>query len=129
MTETTAKGAIPSLSAAEAEKMQAAFTDIAERSQKLLADFAERYKAEGQAPVDPLNSPDLSIATYRRYRHSAVKQALKSVTSDDLAGACHRVPFRVRGSIHSDGAPDVHPGLMGWDCSLGPPVSEKMRSI
>src|SRR6476646_9291756 len=54
MTETSGKEAIPGLSAAEAEKMKVAFTDIAERSQKLLADFAERYKAEGPQPVDPL---------------------------------------------------------------------------
>ena len=34
--------------------MQAAFKDIAERSQKLLAEFAERYQADGPQPVDPL---------------------------------------------------------------------------
>jgi len=34
--------------------MQAAFKDIAERSQKLLREFAEHYKAEGAQPVDPL---------------------------------------------------------------------------
>src|SRR6185503_20703009 len=54
MTETPNSNAFPSLSAAEAEKMQTAFKDIAERSQKLLAEFAERYKAEGPQPVDPL---------------------------------------------------------------------------
>ena len=54
MTETSAPEAIPGFSAAEAEKMQAAFKDIAERSQKLLAEFAERYKADGPQPVDPL---------------------------------------------------------------------------
>ena len=34
--------------------MQEAFKDIAERSQKLLQDFAERYKADGAQPTDPL---------------------------------------------------------------------------
>jgi len=34
--------------------MQAAFKDIAERSQKLLQDFAERYTADGPQPADPL---------------------------------------------------------------------------
>ena len=38
----------------ETDKMQAAFKDIAERSQKLLQDFAERYKAEGPQPADPM---------------------------------------------------------------------------
>jgi polyhydroxyalkanoate synthase len=42
------------LSAAESEKMQAAFQDIAQRSQKLLEDFAQRYQSEGQQPADPL---------------------------------------------------------------------------
>jgi polyhydroxyalkanoate synthase len=45
---------LPGLSAAESEKMQAAFTDIAQRSQKLLAEFTERYKADGPQPADPL---------------------------------------------------------------------------
>src|SRR4051812_753301 len=54
MSDTTAPTAIPGLSTAESEKMQAAFKDIAERSQKLLQDFAERYKADGPQPVDPL---------------------------------------------------------------------------
>ncbi|MBS0549902.1 MAG: class I poly(R)-hydroxyalkanoic acid synthase [Proteobacteria bacterium] len=44
----------PLLSAAESEKMQAAFKDIAERSQKLLKDFSERYQAEGPQAPDPL---------------------------------------------------------------------------
>ena len=35
--------------------MQTAFKDIAERSQKLLQDFAERYKADGPQPADPLH--------------------------------------------------------------------------
>ncbi|MEI7873709.1 MAG: class I poly(R)-hydroxyalkanoic acid synthase [Alphaproteobacteria bacterium] len=34
--------------------MQVAFKDIAERSQKLLQDFAERYKADSTQPADPL---------------------------------------------------------------------------
>jgi polyhydroxyalkanoate synthase len=38
----------------DTEKLQAAFKDIAERSQKLLQDFAGRYKAEGPQPVDPM---------------------------------------------------------------------------
>src|SRR5512135_814895 len=58
MSETSASGtpggAIPGLSAAESEKLQAAFQDIAARSQKLLEEFAERYKQEGPQPVDPL---------------------------------------------------------------------------
>jgi polyhydroxyalkanoate synthase len=54
MTDSSSSEVAPGLSAAEAEKMQAAFTDIAERSQKLLAEFAERYQAEGPQPVDPL---------------------------------------------------------------------------
>jgi poly[(R)-3-hydroxyalkanoate] polymerase subunit PhaC len=55
MSETQAPGATPSLSAAETERLQTALKDIAERSQKVLQDFAERYKAEGPQPVDPLN--------------------------------------------------------------------------
>src|SRR5260370_13332986 len=35
--------------------MQTALKNIAERSQKLLQDFAERYKADGQQPADPLH--------------------------------------------------------------------------
>src|SRR3954467_15442344 len=54
MTDTPAPEVMTGLSAAEAEKMQAAFKDIAERSQKLLAEFAERYKADGPQPIDPL---------------------------------------------------------------------------
>src|SRR5215831_3251643 len=54
MSDTSAPGATPGLSAAESEKMQAAFKDIAERSQKLLQDFAKRYEADGPQPVDPL---------------------------------------------------------------------------
>src|SRR5262245_53781235 len=42
-------------STAEAERMQDAFKDIAERSQKLLQDFSTRYKADGPQPVDPLH--------------------------------------------------------------------------
>ena len=55
MSDTPAPTAIPGLSAAESEKMQTAFKDIAERSQKLLQEFAERYKADGPQPVDPLH--------------------------------------------------------------------------
>ena len=47
--------ALPGLTAAESEKMQTAFKDIAERSQKLLAEFAERYSADGPQPADPLH--------------------------------------------------------------------------
>src|SRR6476660_9651637 len=54
MTDSSSPEVAPGLSAAEAEKMQAAFKDIAERSQKLLAEFAERYQAQGPQPVDPL---------------------------------------------------------------------------
>jgi len=54
MTDSSSPEVAPGLSAAEAEKMQTAFKDIAERSQKLLAEFAERYQAEGPQPVDPL---------------------------------------------------------------------------
>ncbi|MGJ8498450.1 hypothetical protein, partial [Glaesserella parasuis] len=41
-------------SSAEAERLKDAFKDIAERSQKLLQEFSERYKADGPQPVDPL---------------------------------------------------------------------------
>jgi polyhydroxyalkanoate synthase len=41
--------------AADAEKMQAAFQDIAVRSQKLLQDFAEKYKSEASQSADPLH--------------------------------------------------------------------------
>src|SRR5258708_37525166 len=54
MSDTPAPAAIPGLSAAESEKMQVAFKDIAERSQKLLQDFAKRYDADGPQPTDPL---------------------------------------------------------------------------
>src|SRR5471030_380817 len=47
--------AFPGLTAAESDKMQTAFKDIAERSQKLLAEFAERYSADGPQPADPLH--------------------------------------------------------------------------
>jgi polyhydroxyalkanoate synthase subunit PhaC len=40
-------------SSAEAERLKDAFKDIAERSQKLLQEFSERYKADGPQPVDP----------------------------------------------------------------------------
>jgi polyhydroxyalkanoate synthase len=45
----------PGLSTAETEKMQAAFKDIAERSQKLLQEFSERYRSEGLEQPDPLH--------------------------------------------------------------------------
>jgi polyhydroxyalkanoate synthase subunit PhaC len=50
----TAPGAMPGLSAEDSERMKGAFKDIAERSQKLLQDFAEKYKADGPQPADPL---------------------------------------------------------------------------
>ncbi len=46
--------AVPGLSAEESARMKDAFKDIAERSQKLLQDFAEKYKADGPQPADPL---------------------------------------------------------------------------
>src|SRR5580704_6844313 len=55
MSETPTPTAIPGLSPAESERMQTALKDIAERSQKLLQEFAERYKADGQQPADPLH--------------------------------------------------------------------------
>lgn len=54
MSETPAQTAVPGVSPEEAEKLQAAFKDIAERSQKLLQDFATRYKADATQPADPL---------------------------------------------------------------------------
>jgi len=54
MSDTPASETVPGFSPAEAEKMQAAFKDIAERSQKLLTEFAERYQADGPQPADPL---------------------------------------------------------------------------
>jgi polyhydroxyalkanoate synthase len=58
MSESRTANAVPSplpgLSAEEAEKMQAAFSDIAGRSQKLLQDFADRYNADGPPAADPL---------------------------------------------------------------------------
>ena len=46
--------AVPGLSAEESARMKDAFKDIAERSQALLRDFAEKYKADGPQPADPL---------------------------------------------------------------------------
>ena len=57
---------MPGLSAEESERMQAAFKDIAERSQKLLQDFAERYKAEGPGPADPLHLTGLLHGNHRQ---------------------------------------------------------------
>jgi polyhydroxyalkanoate synthase len=58
MSETSAPSGLPphmpGISAAESEKMQAAFKDIAERSQKLLQDFSDRYQADGPQSADPL---------------------------------------------------------------------------
>src|SRR4030095_8036780 len=49
-----ATSAVPGLSAEESERMKEAFKDIAERSQKLLQDFGEKYRADGPRPADPL---------------------------------------------------------------------------
>ncbi len=54
MSETPAPTGFPGVTSAESQKMQAAFKDIAERSQKLLEGFAERYKADGPQPADPM---------------------------------------------------------------------------
>jgi len=54
MTEPSPPPAVPGLQTADAERLKDAFKDIAERSQKLLVDFSERYKADGPQPVDPL---------------------------------------------------------------------------
>ncbi|WP_395713519.1 PHA/PHB synthase family protein [Reyranella sp.] len=54
MSETSTPNVIPELTSAESEKMQAAFRDIAQRSQKLLESFVERQKADGPQPADPL---------------------------------------------------------------------------
>jgi polyhydroxyalkanoate synthase len=54
MSDTPTPEVIPGFSPAEAEKMQTAFKDIAERSQKLLTEFSERYQADGPQPADPL---------------------------------------------------------------------------
>ena len=50
----TAIPGLTGLSTAEAEKMQASFKDIAERSQKLLQEFSARYQADGPQQTDPL---------------------------------------------------------------------------
>jgi poly[(R)-3-hydroxyalkanoate] polymerase subunit PhaC len=55
MSETPTPTTIPGLSPAESERMQIAIRDIAQRSQKLLQEFAERFKADGQQPADPLH--------------------------------------------------------------------------
>jgi polyhydroxyalkanoate synthase len=58
MSDTPRPVAVPGLSAAETERMtermKDAFKDIAERSQKLLQEFGERYKADGPQPADPM---------------------------------------------------------------------------
>jgi len=48
-------GTAPGWSPAEAERLNDAFKGIAERSQKLLQEFATKYKADGPQPADPLN--------------------------------------------------------------------------
>ncbi len=48
-------GTAPGWSTAEAERMNDALKNIAERSQKLLQEFATKYKADGPQPADPLN--------------------------------------------------------------------------
>ncbi len=50
----TAIPGLTGLSTVEAEKLQATFTDIAERSQKLLQEFSARYQADGPQQPDPL---------------------------------------------------------------------------
>jgi polyhydroxyalkanoate synthase len=55
MSDPQPSGAVPGLSADESERMKVAFKDIAERSQKLLVEFSERYKADGPKPTDPLH--------------------------------------------------------------------------
>ena len=57
MSEQTPPGAgtAPGWSPAEAERLNDAFKNIAERSQKLLQEFATKYKADGPQPADPLN--------------------------------------------------------------------------
>jgi polyhydroxyalkanoate synthase subunit PhaC len=58
MSETSAPegpaSGMPGLSAAESEKLQSTFKDIAERSQKLLQEFSARYQADGPQQPDPL---------------------------------------------------------------------------
>ncbi len=54
MSDTPAPTAFSALSPEETEKLQTAFKDIATRSQKLLQDFSERYKADGPQLADPL---------------------------------------------------------------------------
>ncbi|MBL6614877.1 MAG: class I poly(R)-hydroxyalkanoic acid synthase [Reyranella sp.] len=54
MSESSTPPGAARLSTAEAERMKDAFKDIAERSQKLLQEFSERYKADGPQPADPL---------------------------------------------------------------------------
>src|SRR5262249_32805739 len=86
MTDSPSPEVAPGLSAAEAEKMQAAFKDIAERSQKLLTEFAERYQAEGPQPVDPLKltqtSPDCTAG--RRPDRNGLVQAQRDVGGQSM---------------------------------------------
>ncbi len=55
MSDTPAPTAFSGLSPEDSEKLQTAFKDIATRSQKLLQEFSERYKADGPQPADPLH--------------------------------------------------------------------------
>ena len=55
MSDTPRPAVVPGLSTAESERMTDAFKDIAERSQKLLQEFSERYKADGPQPADPMH--------------------------------------------------------------------------
>lgn len=55
MSDTPTPVVVPGLSAAESERMKDAFKDIAERSQKLLQEFSERYKSDGPQPADPMH--------------------------------------------------------------------------
>src|SRR4051794_10380507 len=56
MSDTPAPGTMPGMSTAESERLTDAFKDIAERSQKLLQDFGQRYQAGGASQAaDPLH--------------------------------------------------------------------------
>lgn len=55
MSERPTPPTLPGLSEAESERMRGALKDIAERSQKVLKDFNERFKAEGPQPADPMH--------------------------------------------------------------------------
>src|SRR5258708_15212068 len=55
MSETPTTTRIPGQLLPESEGRQTSLKKIAERSQKLLQDFAERYKDDGQQPAGPLH--------------------------------------------------------------------------